>query len=99
MLRLPLLFVVSLALVPVAHATLAPRQQPSQLGQRLAREVIKDDDATNKNDQLVITDKTEIKLDGRLCKYEEVPGNAEIILLEVGSDRKAILKLHFQTKK
>jgi len=52
-----------------------------------------------KDDGLVITDATEVKLNGKVCQYEDVPGNAEIILLEVGRDKKAILKIHFRTQK
>jgi hypothetical protein len=47
-----------------------------------------------------MTEQTEIELDGRRCKYEEVPNDAVIILLEVESDEnKAVLKIHFRSKK
>ena len=42
---------------------------------------------------------TEIKLDGRACKYQDVPGSAAIILLELASNKKAVLRIHFRTKK
>lgn len=49
-------------------------------------------------DEYQITDITEIKVDGRQCRYNEVPKGAEITLLEVSSDNKSILRIHFQTR-
>ncbi len=47
-----------------------------------------------------VTERTEVKLDGRPCKLEQVPPGATILLLEVASDdRMAILKIHFRSKK
>jgi hypothetical protein len=48
--------------------------------------------------EFVITAKTEIKLDGKDCKYEDVPDDAEIVLLEVAADRRTILIIHFESK-
>jgi hypothetical protein len=47
----------------------------------------------------VITDETEIEVDGKRCGYEDVPERAEMILLSIGKDGKTVLKLHFKTKK
>lgn len=100
MLRLTIVFVVSVCFLPAAHATLAPGKEPAnKVSKHLSRVVAEATSVTEKNDELVITDQTEIKVDGCASKYEDVPSNAEIILLEVASDKKAILKLHFQTKK
>jgi hypothetical protein len=49
--------------------------------------------------KLVISDKTEVVLDGKVCKMEDVPKNAEVIRLEVGTDKKSVLRIHFRTKK
>jgi hypothetical protein len=48
--------------------------------------------------QFVINEKTEIRLDGRACKYEDVPPTAEVIRLDLSSDRKVVLKIHFKSK-
>src|SRR5437588_8886724 len=48
---------------------------------------------------LVISDETEVQLDGRACKYEDIPETAEVVLLELAKDQKAVLKIHFRTKK
>ena len=53
-----------------------------------------------KDDQkLVITDKTEVQLDGQDCKLTDVPATAAVVSLEVAADKKTILKIHFQSKK
>jgi len=38
-----------------------------------------------------------VKLDGRSCKYEDVPADAEIVLLDAHG--KLVRKIHFRTKK
>jgi hypothetical protein len=49
-------------------------------------------------DGFTMTDQTEVQLDGRACKYADVPKDAQITLLEVSKDR-VILKIHFRSKK
>jgi hypothetical protein len=48
--------------------------------------------------QFVITDETEVQLDGRACKFQDVPGNASVVVLDVAADKKTILKIHFKSK-
>jgi hypothetical protein len=47
----------------------------------------------------VITRETEVRLDGRLCQYEEVPEGAVITAAEVGPDRRTFLRVHFRSAK
>jgi len=47
----------------------------------------------------VITDDTEVKLDGHVCKFQDVPGTATVVSLDVAADKKTILKIHFTSKK
>jgi hypothetical protein len=49
-------------------------------------------------DEFTMSDQTEVQLDGKACKYADVPNDAQITLLEVSKDR-VILKIHFRTKK
>lgn len=49
--------------------------------------------------KLVITDKTEVQLDGQACKLADVPGTASVVSLEVSADKKTILRIHFQSQK
>ncbi|HLJ91603.1 MAG TPA: hypothetical protein VKU02_00285, partial [Gemmataceae bacterium] len=46
-----------------------------------------------------ITEQTEVKLDGRPCKFSDVPHDAVIIFLEAVSEKdKTILRIHFRSK-
>ena len=49
--------------------------------------------------ELVITAATEIQVNGRACRLDEVPAGAEIILLDVATNSAVIRKIHFQTRK
>jgi hypothetical protein len=49
-----------------------------------------------RDDGLEINDDTEILLDGKPCKYEDVPAGAEIVLLAVARDGRTVLKIHFR---
>jgi hypothetical protein len=49
--------------------------------------------------KLVLTDDTEVMLDGVRCKFADVPATADIVTLEVAADKKTITKIHFQSKK
>ena len=47
--------------------------------------------------ELVISDETEVKLDGKICKLENIPKGAEVVLLEINENQ--ITKIHFRSKK
>jgi hypothetical protein len=49
--------------------------------------------------EFVLTNQTEVLLNGKPCKYEQVPGGASIILMEVAEDNKTVLKVYFRTQK
>jgi hypothetical protein len=55
--------------------------------------------SVKKEPQLEVTRTTEVKLDGRPCRYEDVPANVEAVHIEVADDGKTILKIHFRTRK
>jgi hypothetical protein len=46
-----------------------------------------------------ITDETEVQLDGRPCKYADVPSDAVVVLVELAADGKTVLKAHFRSRK
>jgi hypothetical protein len=53
---------------------------------------------TAASDDFRITAATEVLLDGRPCRYEQVPNSATIILLETTSNEsKEITRIHFST--
>jgi hypothetical protein len=99
--------VVLLCVLSPAPASLAGRKEPPvfdrtppaaearSLPATVAREVL----APRARPQYQLTEETEVVLDGRPCKYRDVPGNVSIIRMEVGPDEKTILKIHFRTRK
>jgi hypothetical protein len=98
MARLTLVFVVCLVFLPPAFAGVAPRKQERSFAEDVRLELRKETGSSRKK-ELRITKQTEVKLDGRVCQLEEVPANAEIILLDVGPDDSVIRKIHFRSKK
>jgi hypothetical protein len=106
MIRIVVTVVAFLSLMPAASATLATRREPT-----IAR---KDSVAAyqkalprsehwvsgrKQEGEFVITDETAVFLDGRACRYKDVPDKAHIASLEVAPDRKTVLKVHFRTAK
>jgi hypothetical protein len=107
MARLTLALAAWISLVSVASASLTPRREFLVLGEEvsqvqapklLAR-------ATGRvaergaNSEFVLTSETEILLNGKPCRYEAVPKNASIVLMEVAEDKRTVLKIHFRTRK
>jgi hypothetical protein len=94
-----MVLVASFLCLSVAHASLAQPKERSIFDRPLPPAPKAEPAAEQEGGGLVISDDTEVKLDGKVCKYEEIPESAEVILLEVGKDKKSVLKLHFRTKK
>ena len=97
MTRLLIALVVSLCALSPAFGRVAPRGGEARDRSLLPRK----QDGGEKEEQpsMIITEATEVRVDGKPCKYENVPKNAEIILLDLGSDQKTIRKIHFRSKK
>ena len=55
--------------------------------------------APSPRDQYQISDQTEVTLDGRPCRYADVPGGAGIVKMEVASDGTTVLKIHFRSRR
>lgn len=53
--------------------------------------------AAPQEEEYQVTEDTEIMLDGRPCRYRDVPANAVIMKMEVSRDHVA-LKIHFRTR-
>jgi hypothetical protein len=49
--------------------------------------------------EFVVTERTEVLLNGKPCKYQDVPGHARIVWMEVAADKKTVLRAHFRTGK
>jgi hypothetical protein len=52
-----------------------------------------------RNDEYQVTSQTEVFVDGRSCRYADVPHGAAIVNMEVSSDDRTVLTIHFRSKK
>jgi hypothetical protein len=103
-------------LAPVARSNLAPSRhhlsstkawalQPLSFPARglvkeISLEPAKGCSAESPKPEFRVTEQTEVKLDGRSCRYEEVPKDAVIIFIEAASEEnRVILKIHFRSKR
>jgi hypothetical protein len=79
--------------------TVSPRPRDAWLaGKPVPSSLVKTFADSDADEGFTMTDQTEIRLDGKTCKYADVPKDAQITLLEVSKDR-VILKIHFRSKK
>jgi hypothetical protein len=106
MVRLTWTLAVWMSLVGAVSASLAPRKESSPLGHGVpsapaARFLAPAPDQTagGANADYVLTDQTEVFLNGKPCKYAEIPAHARIVHMEVAADNKTVLKVHFRTGK
>jgi hypothetical protein len=88
-----------LCALPPATASLTRKKDDTSFGSKVPPRLVDRPNPSEQKDELVVTDDTEVKLDGRDCKYADVPKDAEIILLDLSADKKAIKKIHFRSKK
>jgi hypothetical protein len=104
MTRLTLALAVWISLVGVAAASLAPlKQSREEIWQARAADLLakaaKPSGALVSRQPFQVTEQTEVLLDGRPCRYAEVPSTAVIIKMEVAEDKTTVLKVHFRTRK
>jgi hypothetical protein len=105
MTRLAVALFIFLCLLPPASATLAPRREPTTFAKDLpaahnqqpSQGPVQAAATGGQDGEFAITDETEVLLNGRACRYRDVPGNAHIVNMEVAPDRKTVLKVHFRT--
>ena len=105
--RLILTLAAWMSLVPVVSASLTPRKEHRLFGEevrsvpspKLSVEALEQAVGRETESEFVVTDRTEILLNGKPCKYEEVPGHASIVKMEVAADKKTVRKIHFRTRK
>jgi hypothetical protein len=99
-LRLTTALVACLCFVTSATAITVPsRPRQSVLaGKPIPAGLVKAVTGSEEDEGFTVTAQTEIQLDGKACKYADVPKDAQITLLEVSKDR-VILKIHFRSKK
>ena len=113
MTRLMLTLAALMSSVSVVSATLTPRKETSPreklpvLGNEVLRVRVAKRTAQppvqaagqETRSEYVLTRQTEVLLNGKPCKYENVPADARIVRMEVAADKKTVLKIHFRTGK
>jgi hypothetical protein len=85
MTRLTMALAVWMSLVSGASASVALRKEAPALGtaawqsrtSKLAAEVREQQTGRGAKSELVVTDQTEIRLNGKPCKYADIPDSAE----------------------
>ncbi len=96
--RLTVSLAVLLCAVAPAFATRAPHEGRLYSG-ALPAHVLDAAAPAAAKDALVISADTEVRLDGKPCKYEDVPRDAEVTLIDLSADQQVVRKIHFRTKK
>jgi hypothetical protein len=104
MIRLTLVLATWMSLFSVVSASLVPRKASSPLGKeaqvsKLSGRTLEQAAGVQDRSEFIVTERTEILLDGKPCKYADVPQQARIVLMEVAADNKTVLKIHFRTEK
>ena len=104
MTRLTLVLAVWISLVSAASATLTPRKErpplgPDPLPRVQAPKLSAEAAGYGAAPEFRVTEQTEVLLDGKACRYQDVPEQATILRMEVAPDRKTVLGIHFRTGK
>ena len=105
MTRLTLALAAWMALVSLAPASLTPRKQrqPADAGVLPLRALAPPSLAPGRvagpatASEFVVTEQTEVLLDGKACRYADVPARATVLRMEVAPDGKTVLRIQFRT--
>ena len=108
-LALTALFVCISAALATLSAPPAPLPGADRLAGSLTTPVLHDKALTEaalqdlcpcaRDDEYRVTFRTEVFVDGRACSYADVPRGAAIVNMEVSSDNRTVLTIHFRSKK
>lgn len=97
--RYVLVLLTSMAFSSSATATVTPYKESSPWQTRSCQPLMKLWPAFAIDIVYRITKQTEVMLNGRKCRFEDVPNTAVIILMEIDSETsKVILRIHFRDR-
>ena len=108
--RLTLTLATCLTLLPVASASLAPRKPVSPLPREVRRALASgpaplapvstvSTRESGTRSAFQVTDQTRVLLNGKPCRYADVPAHATIERMEVAQDKKTVLTIYFRSRK
>lgn len=97
MVRSALVVLVSLLYLSPVSASLEGKER-SWADKRISTQAARSSPTVSANDEYRVTESTEVLLDGRRCRYDEIPNNAIITLMETASNEsKEVVRVHFRT--
>jgi hypothetical protein len=108
MCRVMLVLATWMCLVPTAFAALSSRSQAPLLAgnfhpavsavisSRTETHLV---ERTEPGSGFNVTEQTEVFLNGQPCHYEDVPADASVVRMQVGADKKTVIRIHFRTRK
>jgi len=103
MTRLTLALAACISLASTASASLTPPRQRSLFGPEVSRaQALKlsgEAVGSRTASEFKVTERTEVLLDGKACRYADVPEQATILRMEVTPDGKIVLRLYFRSGK
>jgi hypothetical protein len=107
MTRLTLTLAAWVIFVPVSFASLAPQQdRPADERTLLRTRAAKPWAASvqpipvqEQRNDYIVTERTAVLLDGKPCRFQDVPAQAVIVGMEVAADKKTVLKVRFRSGK
>jgi hypothetical protein len=94
-----MIFALTFAFGPLSEKALPPSPTKILSPSKVVTSPTKQASPGNPSARLLITDETEVLLDGLRCSYEQVPDRAVITFAEVGSDRETVRRIHFRSQK
>lgn len=104
MARSLLVVLVFLGLTVPAQATQSPRREPSlplvfRALSASPRQALLSATPKTAREPFIVTDDTEVHLNGRRCSFREVPRDATILSVELAIDGRTIRKIRFRSSK
>jgi hypothetical protein len=105
--RLLLTLAAWLIFLSVGSASLAPRKEAPvfangvapALAPKLTTDTLEQAAGTGSRSEYAMTERTEVVLNGKPCKYADVPAHARIVKMDVAADKKTVLRIYFRTAK
>ena len=106
MTRLILTLAAWMSLVSAGWASLTPPKKLPPFGKEVSQipasklwaKALEQEAGREAEPEFVVTHRTEVLLNGKPFKYEEIPSHASIVWMEVAEDKKTVLKIHFRTR-
>jgi len=91
--------VATASLSPPRKSPLFGKEASSTLAAKIPPLLVKQVATQGGEPEFAVTAQTEVLLDGKPCAYSDVPANASILRMDVATDRKTIVTIHFRTRK